>query len=86
MRKLCRITQQMITNGCRGSIFNCPAGLSLKKAFPDENVGVDSTHITFFNRSNVCIKNPIRLTRFIRKFDAELPVKPINFYIVPPEK
>jgi ribosomal protein L31 len=79
-RILIEVTQKDINSGCRRNTMRCPVAKALKRYVRVPLVG--SSHI-FFNTENTrqIMDTPRSVMRFIKKFDANKPVKPFKFYL-----
>lgn len=84
MRLTVHVTEKHIRAGSKSNCFTCPVALALKDASGKPwNVG--TTGVFPIPDSDRNMRLPEEVTRFIRSFDLELPVKPFTFTLDLPE-
>ncbi len=82
------VTQEDIEQGSRGSPYYCPLAYAFCRQFPGREVGVFWDFVILDDPKDG--RQKIHITRtaqkFIGRFDANIPVKPVRFqFLVPAE-
>lgn len=82
MKKLIKVTEENIDNGCPRVPSRCPVALAFKEnGFLYAHVGNPSCKLTTPDQKEFDRILPRSASRFIRRFDQVKPVKAFNFYI-----
>lgn len=78
MRIKVKVTEEHISNGTPKVAAYCPIALALKdQGYPDCRVFEDEVNLNAWHGSVTWL--PAVACEFVRKFDREMPVKPIEF-------
>lgn len=94
MRYIIEVTAEDIADGFPGSVASCPVALAVARSLGIRgrwgNIDVDSNRITIWwsddekwHRTRGGL--PRSIGRFIKRFDAHEPVKPIRFGLTVPD-
>jgi len=76
--------KKFLKTGKIGIANNCPVALALKRATNNQSLWVCCD--SYCPAPATLIRLPKKVSDFIEKFDALLPVKPFSFFISPKEQ